>query len=197
MPSCILSIVPVWTSHQIVISASNDRFLVTRALHKMGRVFRTARLNKIRASCTDAVGEMVTDFMSSSNKFKWEYEASKTVFEEKGYIDEHEIADLKQKSRLMRIHLPGIVASWSPPGTYKPACLLDYCRFHMLRPPKAEELEQNGWWKIKVKDKAGRVTGEKRVTNKKVWDIGTCAEWAAFLELAKVSTATVTEATQW
>lgn len=88
------------------------------------------------------------------------------------------------------------MASWTPLGKYKPACLLDYCRFHMLRPPKAEEQEQNGWWKIKVKG-AGQVTREKRVTGKKVWGTDSCAEWAAFLELAKVSTATVTEATQW
>lgn len=196
MPSCILSIVPVWTSHQIVISASNDRFLVAKNLHKKGRAFRTARLNEMKTSCTDAVREKVTNFMSSSNEFKQEYEASKTVLQ-KGYIEENEIRDFKQKSRLMRIHLPGIVASWSPPGAYKPACLLDYCGFHMLRPPKAEVLEQNGWWRIKVKDETGQVTREIRVTDKKVWDIDSCAEWAAFLELAKISTATVTEASQW
>lgn len=140
MPSCILSIVLVWTSHQIVISASNDRFLVTKNLHKKGRAFRTARLNEMKTSCTDAVREKVTNFMSSSNEFKQEYESSKTVLQ-KGYIEENEIRDFKQKSRLMRIHLPGIVASWSPPGAYKPACLLDSCGFHMLRPPKAEVLE--------------------------------------------------------
>ncbi|KAK3170609.1 hypothetical protein OEA41_002690 [Lepraria neglecta] len=142
----------------------------------------------------DWVREKVTSFMSNSNDFK--RLLSETVLQ-KGYIEEDEIADFKQKSKLMRTHLPGIVASWSPPGTYKPACLLDYCRFHMLRPPKAEELEQNGWWKITVKDEAGRVTRKKRVTDKKVWDTDSCAEWAAFLELAKVSTATVTEASQW
>ena len=196
MPSCILSIVPVWTSHQIVISASNDRFLVTKVLRKNGRAFRTARLNKLKASCTDAVGGKVTEFMSSSNEFKRVYEASKTGSQNR-VIDEHEIADFKQKSGLIRTHLPGIVASWSPPGTYKPACLLDYCRFHMLRPPKAEELEQNCWWKIPVKNKGGNTIGKKRATDKTVWDTDSCAEWAAFLELAKVSTATITEATQW
>lgn len=41
LPSCIVSIVPVWTSHQIVISASNDRFFITKALQKRGRAFRT------------------------------------------------------------------------------------------------------------------------------------------------------------
>ncbi len=196
IPSCILSIVPVWTSHQIVISASNDKFVVTRALHRKGRAFRTARLNEMKRSCSDAVREKVTNLMSSSNRFKQEYEASETV-SHKGYIEENEIADFKQKSGLMRTHLPGIVASWSPPGAYKPACLLDYSRFHMLRPPKAEVLEQKGWWRIKVKDETGQFTREKRVTNKKVWDIDSCAEWAAFLELAKDSTATVTEASQW
>ena len=196
MPSCIISIVPVWTSHKIVISASNDRFLATETLHKKGRAFRTAHLNEMKTSCTDAVREKVTNFMSSSNEFKQEYESSKTVLQ-KGYIEENEIRDFKQKSRLMRIHLPGIVASWSPPGAYKPACLLDSCGFHMLRPPKAEVLEQNGWWRIKVKDETGQVTSEKRVTDKKVWDIESCAEWAAFLELAQISTATVIEASQW
>lgn len=196
MPSCILSIVPVWTSHQIVISASNDRFVATKTLRKKGRAFRTARLNEMKKSCTDAVREKVTNFLSSSSKFKQEYEASKKVLQ-KGYIEESEIADFKQKSRLVRIHLPGIVASWLPTGIYKPACLLDYCRFHVLRPPKAEVLEQNGWWRIKVKNETGQVIREKRVTDKKLWDIDSCAEWAAFLELAKVSTATVTEASQW
>ena len=73
-----------------------------------------------------------------------------------------------QKNKLKRTHLSGIVASWSPPGAYKPACLLDYCRFHMLRPLKAEALEQNGWWRIKVKDETGQVTSQKRVRDKKV-----------------------------
>lgn len=167
MPSCILLIIPVWTSHQIVISANNDRFFVTETLHKKGCAFWTAHLNKIKTSCTDAVREKVINFMSSSNEFKQEYETSKTVLQ-KGYIEENEIRDFKQKSRLMKIHLQGIVASWLPPEAYKPACLLDYCRFHILRPLKAEVLEQNGWWRIKMKDKTGQVTREKRVTDKKV-----------------------------
>jgi hypothetical protein len=197
IPSCILSVVPVWTSHQIVISASNDRFLVTNALNLQGRAFRNARLSEMQASCTDAVRHKVADFMSSSNSFKQEYKASEAVLQKNGYIKEDQIAAFKQASGLMRIHLPGIVVSWSPPGTYKPACLLDYCRFHMLRPPKAEELEQKGWWKIKITNEAGVFIRMMRVTDKMVWDTDSCAEWAAFLELAKVSTATVTEATQW
>lgn len=148
---------------------------MTKALYRKGRAFRIARLNKMKRSCSDAVREKVTNLMSNSNRFKQEYEASKTVLH-KGYIEENEIADFKQKSGLMRTHLPGIVASWSPLGAYKPACLLDYCRFHMLRPPKAEVLEQNGWWRIKVKDETGQFTREKRVTDKKVWDIDSCTE---------------------
>ena len=190
MPSCILSIVPVWTSHQTVISASNDRFLATKVLHKRGRGFRTARLSSMQASCTPAVRDRVTGFMSNSNRFKQNYGTLRTVLD-MGYITEDEIADLKWRSGLMRTHLPGVMASWSPPGTYKPTCLLDYCRFHMLRPPKAEELEQKGWWNINRKDRA------RRVTDKGVWDTDSCAEWAAFLELASNCTATVTAATQW
>ena len=98
--------------------------------------------------------------MSNSNRFKQHY-GTLRIGLDTGYITEHEIADLTGKSGLMRTHLPGVVASWSPPGTYKPACLLDYCRFHMLRPPKAEELEQKGWWEIKVKDQARRVTNKR------------------------------------
>lgn len=195
IPSCILSLVPVWTSHQIVISASNDRFLVTKALHKRGRAFRTARLDEMKASCTDTVREKISKLMSSSNKFKQKYEAPETVLQ-KGCIEKDKIADFKQESGLMRTHLPGIMACWSPPGTYKPACLLDYCRFHMLRPPKAEKLEQNDWKNIEVKGKDGKLR-KKSFTVKKFWDTDSCAEWAAFLELAKVSTATVTEATRW
>ena len=182
IPGCILSIVPVWTSHQIVISASNDRFLVNKALYKKGRASRIAHLSRMQADCTAAVQERITNFMSCSNKFKQIYEASKKV-----HIYEHDIAAWKRESGLSRIHLPGVVATWTPLGIYKPACLLDYCRFHILRPPKAEETEQKCWW-----EKA-----RKRVTDKQVWETETCAEWAAFLELASVSTATVTEATQW
>lgn len=196
MPSCMFSIVLVRTSHQIVISASNERFLVTETLQKKGRVFRTARLREMKTSCTVVVREKISNVMCSSHEFKQEYKASKTVLKME-YIEENEIMEFKRKTKLKRTHLTGIVASWSPQGAYKPACLLDYCRFHVLRQPKAEALEQNCWWGIQVKDETGRVTSQKRVTDKKVWNVDFCAEWPAFLELAKVSTATVTEASQW
>lgn len=70
MPNCILSIVPVWTSHQTVISASKDRFPVTNALRKKGRAFRLARLSHMETFCTDKVRKKVEDFMSSSSKFE-------------------------------------------------------------------------------------------------------------------------------
>lgn len=127
-----------------MISASNDRFVATKALHKKGRACRTDCLDAIKASCTSAVQQSITDFMFSSNKFKLEYQASKTRLS-KEHIEKNEIADFKGKSRLIRIHLPGIVASWSPSGKYKSACPLDYYRFHILRPPQAEELERNDW----------------------------------------------------
>ena len=113
------------------------------------------------------------------------------------YIEENEIMEFKQKSQLKRTHLPAIMARWSPAIAYQPAYLLDNYRFHMLCLPKAEVLEQYGRWKIKIKDETGWITREKRVTDKKVWDTDSWAEWAAFLELAKVSMATVTKASQW
>lgn len=39
------------------------------------------------------------------------------------------------------VHLPIVVFTWSPNGTYKRACLLDSLRFNVLRPPGAYEIE--------------------------------------------------------
>jgi hypothetical protein len=121
LPSCILSLVSVWTSHQIVISASNDRFDANNVIRKAARRFRIARLSIMQKSCTSMVDNMVSKLLSRSNTytFKELYEALRTV-PVVGYITDQEISSTMNQSRLTRIHLPGIVVNWSPSGTYKP-----------------------------------------------------------------------------
>jgi hypothetical protein len=162
------------------------------------RDYLFAKKKTSKKSCTSMVDNMVSKLLSRSNTFKELYEALRTV-PVVGYITDQEISSTMNQSGLTRIHLPGIIVSWSPSGTYKPSCLLDYCRFHLLRPPKAEAAEQRCWWTINVTNEAKKVIGEKMVTNKVIWDTDSCAEWAAFLELASASTDTmsVTEPTQW
>lgn len=64
----------------------------------------------MKKSYSHTVLEKVTNLIFSSNKFKQEYKASKTVLY-KRYIKKNEIANFKQKFRLIRIYLSDIVAS--------------------------------------------------------------------------------------
>ena len=192
VPKCIFAIVPVWTSQPLVISASVDSFSANDTLYQEGRTHRTAHLKHLEESYTTPIRKKISELASSSKRFVKEYKIAKE--EQSVSCNEEMIARFKRDSRLTKIHLPGIVVTWGPSGTYKPACLLDYCRFHILRPPKAEKLEQNQWTKKQPKG----VDVAEWSTNKTVWPFDACAEWAGFLELAKDSATTqAIDATQW
>lgn len=106
------------------------------------------------------------------------------------YMTEKTYNSAVKKCGVIPVHLPGILATWSPKGNYMPPCLLDYCRFRSLRPPRAEMLDQNDW----TKDEQNEC-----VIKKGIWGSDSCAEWAAFLQLANVlkDEVSVTEASSW
>jgi hypothetical protein len=126
--------------------------------------------------------------LATSTKFKERYDTwekkRKNVNMSKGQqhnMTEKEYDSLVRETQVTPVHLPGILASWSPDGLYKPACLLDHCRFRAHRPPTAERIEQ------------------KYVLTKRVFDIDSCAEWAAYLQIASVrnNMVSVIEASPW
>ena len=41
----------------------------------------------------------------------------------------------------LQIAIPGVFATWEPSSGYKPACLLDSCRFRVDMPPAALKKE--------------------------------------------------------
>jgi len=191
LPSCILSLVPIWTSHETVISASNDRFPATKSLEDTGRIFRREQLSALHQSCTKAVFERIQELEEASKRFKrgWKTKKQKsrtcensTTAEEEYYMTEDDYNLLVRRCEVVPVHLPGILATWSPCGEYMPPCLLDYWRFRTLRPPRAEIMDQRHWSLNEHKE---------RVMKKRVWATDSCAEWAAFLQLASVKNSEV------
>jgi hypothetical protein len=190
LPSCILSLVPVWwTSHPAaVISASNDRFPATRALNELANRLRDEQLLKLRNSCAELVQKRIRELETSSPKFKAKYEDKMKSNHTPYYPTEDEYNSMLCQSQVRPVHLPGILATWSPWGKYKPSCLLDYCRFRTLKPPLAESSDQ-AWESQKG----------KWIIRKYVYGTDSCAEWAAFLELASVDKkkAVIRKASEW
>lgn len=74
LPSCILSLIPVWTSHEAVISASNDNFEATGNLRAMGHTLRSNQLCTLRERCTSRVQKRIQDLEKASIKFKKWYD---------------------------------------------------------------------------------------------------------------------------
>ena len=197
LPGCILSFVPIWTSHPSVISASNDKFPSNESLQSRALEWRHERLESLTESCSPAKRKVIVNLRTDAYKFRehyrtWEKEQCKLQDLDEGRAEVPEDAQREQEVREMfdiseadyyalvenagiePIHFPGILATWAPSGHYMPPCLLDFWRFRTLRPPEAEILDSSEWtsnegqWRLK----------------KQVYGLSSCAEWAAFIELS-------------
>ena len=189
LPSCILSLAPIWTSHESVISASQDRFEAIESLRDISHSLRTNQVQFLHDQCIPEVQIRIKALKEASKTFCRCYKNSASV-KNNQYITETEYHLAVMKSKVIPVHFPGMFATWSPTGRYMPSCLLDYCRFRSLRPPMAEKLDQEDWVKIKQ---------DTWIIKKKMWGISSCAEWAALLQLAHTSNnnVDVTEASLW
>lgn len=170
LPGCILSLVPIWTDNDMVISASNDRFDQIPKLANNARNSRDEYLNKLLQSCSGKARNRIEKLKSTSDQFVTEHR--KDI---RGDVTIYQYESLVRRSKIRPVHLPGILAAWSPQAFYMPACLLDHCRFLTLRPRAAEDADQKDWYCDEQ---------ENWYTTKKIYTSDSCAEWDAFLQLA-------------
>ena len=192
LPGCILSLAPVWMSHEAVITASNDRFEATESLREKGHTWRSDQLRTLREQCTSEVQKRINEVEKVSNKFMENYDKLRRS-EAEWSMNEEDYKSIVKKCQVKPVHLPGILATWSPEGDYVPSCLLDYCRFRILRPPMAKFSNQSD---LTQEDQQGV---PEWVIKKKIWRVDSCAEWAAFLKLASASkdNVSVAKASSW
>lgn len=170
LPSCILSLVPVWISHENVITASQDSFFDIQSIGEKCRRLRMNQLQEFEDSCNEESQQRIKTINKSSADFY-------KFFDKDGKVSEDEYYALVEKCKIDPVHLPGILATWSPNGKYKRSCLLDYCRFRTMRHPEAEMEDQSDWsWNKK----------SAFILNKPIFGPKACAEWGAFLQLAKI-----------
>lgn len=191
LPSCILCFVPIWTTHEVVISASDDSFWWNDHLHQASHAMRKKQLQSWHDQCTAQIQARTQHLNEASKRLQkayngWLRSQPKT---KRTYYD-----SMVQDCGIIPAHFPGMLATWTPGGKYKPSCFLDSCRFHTFRPPMADILD--GIW---TRIPTGGGQSEWTTPTKKIWGIDGCAEWAAFLQLASVSNNNidVTDASLW
>ena len=69
LPGCILSLVPIWTDNDVVISASNDRFDQIQKLENDARDSWDEYLNKLLQLCSEKAQNRIKKLKSTSDKF--------------------------------------------------------------------------------------------------------------------------------
>ena len=142
---------------QLTVTSSSTRYAFLPGLFAVGSKNRKEYLRGLATKCTPEDQKRIMAVENSSRELH-------------EHIKEQNLKDPNWKSPFerdeTRVSVSGQGATFSPGGIYRLACLIDYCRFTMERPPET--------WKKEEKQKRHK---------RRAYEHDSCAEWELWITI--------------
>lgn len=140
---------------QLTVTSSSTRYTFLPGLSAIGRQNRQEYIRALATKCMPEVQQRIMEVENSST-YLYEHAA------------EQDVRDPDWKTPFDRDGTRGQVAgqgaTFSPRGDYRLACLIDYCRFAMEKPPYAAKKERGG-----------------KTSRRRPYEHDSCAKWELWI----------------